>query len=101
MRFEKGRGCRILVPLPPVRDRDQHPPARFGRGTGISILIPAAVGTHLLMVVRSSPPPPSPLMPDAEHALTPLPTVRMVGSEVREEAGNNLSRITIYKERVA
>ena len=32
--------------------------------TGISMMIPAAVITHLGMPVRSSPPPPSFLMPD-------------------------------------
>ena len=83
LNFWKGRGCRILVPLPPVRDRDQHPPARFGEGTGISILIPSAVGTHRLMVVRSSPPPPSHLMPDAEHALTPSASLRNDGGKRR------------------
>ena len=31
LNFWKGRGCRILVPLPPVRDRDQHPSAYFRR----------------------------------------------------------------------
>ena len=34
------------------------------RGTGISMVIPAAVITHLGMPVRSSPPPSSFLMPD-------------------------------------
>ena len=87
----------------PCRTGTNIRPRTLERETGISILIPAAVGTHLLMVVRSFPPPLSPSCPMPNTpSPPPLPSVTMVGSGGGGEvAGNNLSRITIYKERVA